>query len=79
MSFGVAAMSSFLLRRLWTVIEEVQAGVLLRLSDTELVGRLMNRLTADYAVSPEEADTMSLYILAKANLIRDVAGSRQMS
>jgi hypothetical protein len=78
-SCGVVVMNSFLLRQLWAVIESIQAGVLLRLSDTELVRQLMSQLSLQCVFSPEEADLLSKYIRTRASLIRDVACSRQIS
>jgi hypothetical protein len=76
-SFGVVSMKSSTLRHLWTVVEEAQTSILLKLSDTELVRRLLGQLETQYYLSPEEAEAISDYILARATLIRDVAQSRR--
>jgi hypothetical protein len=72
-------MNSSLLRQLWSVIENIQTGVLLRLNDAELVRQLMQQFRMQHALSSEEADVLSEYIRTKAHLIRDVASSRRVN
>lgn len=69
-------MNSLTLRHLWTVVEETQTNVLLRLSDTELVKQLLSQLDNKNPLSGEEISTMSAYILSRTSLIRDLAYAR---
>lgn len=64
------------IRHLWTVVEETQTNVLLRLSDTELVKQLLSQLDNKNPLSGEETSTMSAYILSRTSLIRDLAYAR---
>lgn len=70
-------MNSSTLRQLWTVIEETQTNVLLKLSDADLVKQLLSQLDHRKPLSGEEAGTISQYLHAKTTLIRDLAQSRR--
>lgn len=69
-------MNSAILRHLWSVVEETQSNVLLRLNDTELVKQLLSQLASKKILSSEEIDTVSLYLYSKTSLIRDLAQAR---
>ena len=69
-------MNSSILRQLWSVIEETQSSLLLRLSDTELVKQLLSQLESRNSLSNEEAIAISGYIHSKTSLIRDLALAR---
>lgn len=69
-------MNSSILRHLWSVVEETQSNVLLRLNDTELVKQLLSQLASKKILSSEEIDTVSLYLYSKTSLIRDLAQAR---
>ena len=69
-------MNSLTLRHLWTVVEETQTNVLLRLSDTELVKQLLSQVDNKNPLSGEETNIMSAYILSRTSLIRDLAYAR---
>jgi hypothetical protein len=69
-------MSSSILRQLWTVIEETQTTVLLRLSDMDLVKQVLNQLGSKTTLSSEEISTVSVYLLSRTSLIRDLAQAR---
>ncbi|HEY9638330.1 MAG TPA: hypothetical protein V6D14_33380 [Coleofasciculaceae cyanobacterium] len=66
-------MNSSTLRQLWSVIAEVQIGTLLKLSDTDLVQQLVNRLESRKPLSREETSTVSAYLRSRTELIRDLA------
>ena len=65
------------LRQLWSVIEETQTGVILKLSDTELVKQLLAQLNKKQALSSEETNTLSAYLYSRTPLIRDLATARR--
>jgi len=69
-------MNSLILRQLWTVIEETQTTVLLRLSDMDLVKQVLNQLGSKTTLSSEEISTVSVYLLSRTSLIRDLAQAR---
>lgn len=69
-------MNSSILRQIWSVVEETQSNVVLRLNDTELVQQLLGQLSSKKDLSSEEIDTMSLYLRSKTSLIRDIAQAR---
>lgn len=69
-------MNSSILRQLWSVIEETQSSLLLRLSDTELVKQLLSQLESRNSLSNEEAIAISGYIHSRTSLIRDLALAR---
>lgn len=69
-------MNSSILRHLWSVVEETQSNVLLRLNDTELVKQLLSQLASKKILSSEEIDSVSLYLYSKTSLIRDLAQAR---
>ena len=69
-------MNSSTLRQLWSVVEETQSSLLLRLSDTELVKQLLSQLESRNSLSNEEAIAISGYIHSKTSLIRDLALAR---
>ena len=69
-------MNSSTVRQLWSVVEETQSSLLLRLSDTELVKQLLSQLESRNSLSNEEAIAISGYIHSKTSLIRDLALAR---
>jgi len=69
-------MNSSILRQLWSVVEETQSSLLLRLSDTELVKQLLSQLESRNSLSNEEAIAISGYIHSRTSLIRDLALAR---
>lgn len=69
-------MNSSTLRQLWSVVEETQSSLLLRLSDTELVKQLLSQLESRNSLSNEEAIAISGYIHSRTSLIRDLALAR---
>ncbi len=69
-------MNSSTLRQIWSVIEETQSSLLLRLSDTELVKQLLSQLESRNSLSNEETIAISGYIHSRTSLIRDLALAR---
>ncbi|HEY9779383.1 MAG TPA: hypothetical protein V6D09_04510 [Leptolyngbyaceae cyanobacterium] len=69
-------MNSSTLRQIWSVIEETQSSLLLRLSDTELVKQLLSQLESRNSLSNEEMIAVSGYIHSRTSLIRDLALAR---
>jgi hypothetical protein len=69
-------LSTIMLRQLWTVVEETQAMVLLRLSDTDLVRQILGQLQGRSPLTSEEANSLETYICSRTHLIRDIAQAR---
>ena len=69
-------MNSSILRQLWSVIEETQSSVLLRLSDSELVKQLLSQLDSKNPLTNEEITTVAGYLHSRTSLIRDLALAR---
>jgi muconolactone delta-isomerase len=69
-------MNSYILRQLWSVIEETQASVLLRLNDTELVKQVLSQLDSRNPLTNDEITTVSGYLHSRTSLIRDLALAR---
>lgn len=69
-------MNSYILRQLWSVIEETQASVLLRLNDTELVKQVLSQLDSKNPLTKDEITTVSGYLHSRTSLIRDLALAR---
>lgn len=69
-------MNSSTLRQVWSVIEETQSSLLLRLSDTELVKQLLNQLDSRNPLTQEETIAVRGYLHSRTSLIRDLALAR---
>ena len=69
-------LNAIMLRQLWSVVEETQAMVLLKLSDTDLVGQILTQLQGRSPLTSEEAQTLETYIGSRTSLIRDLAQAR---
>jgi hypothetical protein len=65
------------LRYLWTVIEETQTGLLLKLNDTDLVDQLLQQLGDRKFLSREETTVVSHYLHLRTPLIREMAQGRR--
>jgi hypothetical protein len=70
-------MDSSTLRFLWTVIEETQTGLLLRLNDSDLVDQIIQQLGSRRALSRDEAGLVSSYLQLRTPLIREIAQERR--
>ena len=66
-------MSPLLMRKVWTVIDNTQASVLLELSDRDLIKRLLSQLSTQQSLSQEESNLLNVYLHRKIPLIRDMA------
>ena len=75
---GGKKMSPLLLRRVWTVVENTQASVLLELSDRDLIKQLLSQLSIQQSLSKEESHLIDVYLHRKIPLIRDVADANQL-
>lgn len=71
-------MSPLLLRRVWTIIENTQASVLLELSDRDLIKQLLSQLSIQQSLSQEESHLLNVYLHRKMPLIRDLADANQL-
>ncbi len=71
-------MSPLLLRKVWTVIENTQASVLLELSDRDLIKQLLSQLSIQQSLSKEESYLLNVYLHRKMPLIRDLADANQI-
>ncbi len=71
-------MSPLLLRKVWTVIENTQASVLLELSDRDLIKQLLSQLSIQQSLSQEESHLLNVYLHRKMPLIRDLAEANQL-
>jgi hypothetical protein len=61
------------LRLLWKVVSEVNYQELLSLPDRELSQVLMQKVSNQVALDPEEAKKLDAYVSSKLLLIRDIA------
>jgi hypothetical protein len=66
------------MRHVWSVIEETETKTILSLSDTDLIGQLLNQLESKKLLSGEQIKEMSSYISLRVPLIRDLAQSRMV-
>lgn len=69
-------MDSATLRQLWSAVEDTQTGILLRLSDSELIEHVIAELDNRQPLAREEMTHVSAYLRSKTSLIRDLAQSR---
>ena len=72
-------MNTTLLRQTWNLIEAMNAGELLESGESELIQRLLQRLDAQKPLAERERTSISDYLHAKMNLIKDTAESRLVS
>ena len=68
--------NAIMLRQLWSVVEETQAMVLLKLNDTDLVRQILGQLQGRSPLTSEETRSLETYIGSKTSLIRDLAEAR---
>lgn len=66
-------MSPFLLRQLWSVIDDAHSNHILSLDDQGLVNWVMEQLCHQSPLDNGELNQLSRYIQSKVNLIRDIA------
>lgn len=72
----IRPMTPFILRYVWSVIEETQANILLKLSDVELLEHLLAEFADSRQLNVEELCHVKAYIYARIPLIREDAQSR---
>ncbi len=73
---GICPVTSSTLRQIWSVIEETHAGLLLKLSDADLLQQLLIQLADRKLLNVEEAYGVRAYIYSRIPLIREDAQAR---
>ena len=71
-------LKSATLCQIWQVIEQIQAQIILKLSDSELVQKIMEQLKSTSALNTSEFNAVQGYVRLKVPLIRDLAEARQV-
>lgn len=69
-------MTPSLLRQLWTLIEDTQTHILLRMDDQSLVQWLLKQIKQEQSLDGNETDMLTKYIQSRLSLIRDLAQER---
>ena len=69
-------MNSTSLRQFWSMVEQIQASILLELSEGELSTKLQEQWEQEYYYAETEIRAVQDYIQAKMSLIRDLAEVR---
>ena len=69
-------MTPSILRYVWSVIEETQANILLKLNDVELLEHLLVELAGNRQLNVQELCHVKAYIYARILLIREDAQAR---
>lgn len=67
------------MRHLWSIIENTQANIILRLSDTDLVKQFTKKLDTSRPLTTEEKNAVIDYLYSRIVLIRDLAATRHSS
>lgn len=62
-----------IIRMIWAFVETANPGSLLKLSDRELIQKLIDEVEQASFLSPEDSRTLSKYIGSRTLLIRDLA------
>ena len=70
-------MTPNMLRQIWSLIEDTQSNILLKLDDASLVQWLLKQLKNQGSLSNNDTDVLSDYLHSKLTLIRDLAQERQ--
>ena len=73
---GICPVTSSTLRQVWSVIEETDASLLLKLSDAELLQQLLIQIADKKQLNVEEVCDVRAYIYSRIPLIRDDAQAR---
>ena len=71
-------LKSATLCQIWQVIEQIQAQIILKLSDSELVQKIMEQLKSTLTLNTSEFNAVQGYVRLKVPLIRDLAEARQV-
>ena len=69
-------MTPSILRELWATVESTQSATLLQLDDRNLVDTLLDTITLNNALTPDEVNHLESYIRSRVSLIRDLATNR---
>lgn len=69
-------MTPALLRHLWRLVEQANPQTLLRLDDSSLERWVVQQLSAQQGLSPQQATVVKDYIARRVPLIRDLASQR---
>lgn len=64
------------LRRMWSFVETSNPYTITKLSDAELVTRLIQQVESMSPLNLDDSDILSRYISARTPLIRDLAYSK---
>ncbi|NES83760.1 MAG: hypothetical protein F6K10_21410 [Moorea sp. SIO2B7] len=69
-------MTPTMLRQLWSLIENTQANMLLKLDDASLVQWILKQFHNQRSLDYQQTDILSDYIRIKIPLIRELAQQR---
>ncbi|KST65377.1 hypothetical protein [Mastigocoleus testarum] len=61
-----------IIRMIWAFVETSNPGSLLKLSDSELIQKLIDEVEKVSSLSPEDSQTLSKYVGLRTPLIRDL-------
>ena len=61
-----------IIRTIWAFVETSNPGSLLKLSDSELIQKLIDEVEKASSLSPEDSQTLSEYVGLRTPLIRDL-------
>ncbi len=73
---GICLVTSSTLHQVWSVIEETDASLLLKLSDAELLQQLLIQIADKKQLNVGEVCDVRAYIYSRIPLIRDDAQAR---
>jgi len=65
-----------IIRMVWAFVETLNPVSLLKLSDGELIRKLIDEVEKASFLSPEDSQTLSKYIRSRTPLIRDLADTK---
>ena len=68
-----------IIRMVWDFVETLHPSSLLKLSDIELIQKLINEIEKASFLSPEDIQNLSKYIGSRTRLIRDLADTKYQS
>ena len=72
-------LNSSTVRQIWRIIENAHVGILLELSDSELVRWVQHQLETEVFIPDSELHAAQNYIQSRVPLIRDLADTRLAS
>lgn len=65
-----------IIRMMWALVETINPTSLLKLSDFELIQKLINEIEKASFLSSEDSQNLSKYIGSRTPLIRDLADTK---